>query len=151
MSPYYDLIFVHRDADRAGPDARHREIVAAVQEAGYDGQWVGIVPVRMTEAWLILEEEAIRYAVQKPRGRTALNLPAPSATERMADPKGVLDAALLSASGEHGRRRRAVQRLLPDLRSRLLANLPIGGPLEQVPSWVRFRDDTVAALRDLGG
>ena len=150
MAPYYDLIFVHRDADRAGPDARYREIVAAVQEAGYDGQWVSIVPVRMTEAWLILEEVAIRYAVQKPSGRMALNLPAPSATERMADPKAVLDAALLSASGEHGRRRRAVQRLLPDLRSRLLANLPIGGPLEQVPSWVRFRDDTVAALQELG-
>ena len=151
MAPYYDLIFVHRDADRAGPDARYREIVAAVQEAGYGGLWVGIVPVRMTEAWLILQEATIRNAVQKPRGRTDLNLPTPATVERMADPKAALDTALLNASGERGRRRRGVQRLLPDLRNRLLANLPVGGPLEQVPSWTRFRDDTVAALQAMRG
>ena len=151
MAPDYDLVFVHRDADRAGTDARYREIATAVEEAGYDGQWVGIVPVRMTEAWLILQEEAIRNAVQKPHRRTDLNLPTPAATERIPDPKAALDTALLNASGERGRRRRALHRLLPNLRNRLLENLPVGGPLEQVPSWARFRDDTAAALRELEG
>ena len=151
MVPDYDLVFVHRDADRAGPDARYREIATAVQEAGYGGQWIGIVPVRMTETWLILQEMAIRNAVQKPHGRTALNLPAPAAVERVANSKDVLDAALLNASGERGRRRRALQRLLPELRRHLLESLPVGGPLEQVESWARFRDDTAAALRQLSG
>lgn len=149
--PDYDLVFVHRDADRSGPDARYREIATAVQEAGYGGQWIGIVPVRMTETWLILQEVAIRNAVQKPDGREALNLPAPAAVECVANSKDVLDAALLNASGERGRRRRALQRLLPELRHQLLENLPVGGPLEQVESWARFRDDTAAALRELSG
>ncbi|MDE2961335.1 MAG: hypothetical protein OXU28_14990 [Chloroflexota bacterium] len=31
-------------------------------------------------------------------------------------------------------------------RNQLLENLPIGGPLERLESWTRFRDDTIAAL-----
>ena len=57
-----DLLFVHRDADHhrdthaAGAEKRCEEIVAAVQSAGHGGRYVGIVPVRMTEAWLLLNE-----------------------------------------------------------------------------------------------
>ena len=151
MAPHYDLIFVHRDADRAGADVRHREITEAVQQVGFDSQWVGIVPVRMTEAWLILQEQAIRHAVRKAHGRATLNLPTPVEAERMADPKTILDIALLDASDERGRRRKGIQRQLPNLRRQLLESLPVAGPLEQVPSWVRFRDDTVAALQQLPG
>lgn len=151
LAPHYDLIFVHRDADRAGADARYSEIAEAIQQVGYEGQWVGIVPVRMTEAWLVLQETAIRDAVWKLHRRTPLNLPTPAEAERMANPKAVLETALVSASGERGRRRREIQRLLPTLRRHLLENLPVGGALEQLPSWVRFRDDTIRALQELNG
>ena len=149
MAPHYDLIFMQRDADRAGADARYREIAEAIQQVGHGGPWVGVVPVRMTETWLVLEETVIRNAVRKPDRRTSLNLPTPAEAERMADPKSALEFALLNASDERGRRRKVVQRRLPQLRRQLLENLPVGGPLEQVPSWVRFRDDTVAALQAL--
>ena len=144
---YYDLLFVHRDADRAGVDARYREIDEAVQQSGYGGSWVGIVPVRTTEAWLLLDETAIRNIVRNLNGRIRLNLPSPAEAERLADPKSALRSAMLFAAGVHGRKRRELARELPNLRNRLLENLPIDGLLEQVPSWVRFRDDTVAALQ----
>ncbi len=145
-----DLLFVHRDADRAGVEARYGEIGEAVRQTGYNGLWVGMVPVRMTEAWLILDEAAIRRAVRRPHGRAPLNLPAPAEVERMANPKAALETALLEASEKSGRRRRNAQRGFPGFRRQLLQNLPVGGPLEQVASWARFRDDTIAALRGLG-
>lgn len=151
LTPHCQLLFVHRDADRASPDIRYREIVGAVHEAGYGGPWVGIVPVRMTESWLLLNEAAIRDIVGNPNGQTPLNVPSPVESEREADPKSVLRSAMLTAAEVQGRKRRSMNRRLPELRRQLLESLPIGGSLEQVPSWVRFRDDTVAALRRLGG
>ena len=41
----FDLLLVHRDADRAGAETRYREIASAISSVGYSGQWVGIVPV----------------------------------------------------------------------------------------------------------
>ncbi len=147
----YDLLFVHRDADNAGADARYREIEAAVQDSEYDGPWVGIVPVRMTEAWLLLDERAIRQVVRNPHSRTQLTLPSPNEAERRANPRAILETALLDACEKRGRRRTDMQRALPDICQRLLQNLPVGGPLEQLASWARFRDDTIAALRELNG
>ena len=144
-----DLLFVHRDADSAGAEARYGEIEAAVRRVARDGpSWIGVVPVRMTEAWLLLDEAAIRDVVGKPGGRAPLGLPAPRHAERVANPKERLRDALLAASGNRGRRRRRFDREFPRLRRRLLEDLPIGGELERLESWVRFRDDTIRALRD---
>ncbi len=145
----FDLLFVHRDADNAGANPRYHEIENAIQEAEYRGPWVAIVPVRMTEAWILLDEAAIRRVVRRPDGRTLLALPTPRESERMADPKTILETVLLDASETRGRRRREIREDLPNLRRQLLRNLPVGGPLEQLASWSRFRDDAVAALQIL--
>ena len=145
----YSLLFVHRDSDRDGPDARHGEISRAIEEATFSEPWIGIVPVRMTEAWLLLDEVAIRDVVGNPNGRAQLNLPSPVEAERMADPKTTLQSVLLTAGDVQGRRRRKLEQRFPRIRNQLLENLPVGGPLEQLPSWVRFRDDTIAALQQL--
>ena len=143
-----DLLFVHRDADNAGAEARYREIETAVRGLRQERmQWIGVVPVRMTEAWLLLDEAAIRNVVGKPGGRAPLDLPAPERAERVANPKEQLRDALLTASGTRGRRRRRFAREFPRLRRRLLQDLPIGGELERLESWTRFRDDTAAASR----
>ena len=145
-----DLLFVHRDADNAGAEARYREIEAAVRDAARDGlPWTGVVPVRMTEAWLLLDEAAIRNVVGKPGGRTPLDLPAPGRAERVVNPKERLRDALLAASENRGRRRRRFDREFPRLRKRLLEDLPIGGELERLESWAKFRDDTVDAVRNI--
>lgn len=146
-----DLLFVHRDSDRAGANARYTESTEAIHIVGYRGPRVGIVPVRMTEAWLLLSESTIRNVVRKPRGRRPLNLPAPNEVERLANPKAALETALLEASEKSGRQRREVVRRFPGFRRQLIQNLPLGGSLEQVESWASFRDDTAAALRELSG
>jgi hypothetical protein len=44
----------------------------------------------MTEAWLLIDEKAIREAAGNPKGRQPLNLPKPSKTEELSDPKETL-------------------------------------------------------------
>ncbi len=151
-----DLLLVHRDADSlvetasSGPQKRANEIEVAVRDSGYSGPWVAIVPVRMTETWLLMDEEAIRQVSRRPHDNTPLGLPSPGQVESESDPKGCLEQALLTASGMSGRRLQKYKRDIPHLRRRLLEELPQGGPLQQVPSWVRFRDNLLAALSALG-
>lgn len=143
-----DVLFVHRDADSAGAEARFLEITRAVEVACVTVPWVTVVPVRMTEAWLLLDEAAIRKAVGRPNGRTPLDLPTPREAERRAKPKQILADAFLMASETTGRRKKQIGRNFPHYRTRLLADLPINGPVTQLASWMRFRDDTLATLRE---
>ncbi len=146
-----DLVFVHRDAESADSERRYQEIEDAIQNASFHRRWVGVVPVRMTEAWLLLDDHAIRDAVRKPNGTIPLSLPLPHECEQRADPKAILEAAFITASETTGRRRERIRKSFSTLRRTLLENLPVGGRLEQLESWRRFRDDTVAALRELAG
>lgn len=104
-----DLLFVHRDAEREEPIVRFQEIDEAIQTAtdrGFAVASVSVVPVRMTEAWLLFDEQAIRRAAGKPRGRQPLDLPSLNRLESLPDPKSDLREALRRASGLQGRRLR---------------------------------------------
>ena len=148
-----DLLLVHRDADAsqktrsAGAERRYAEIEEAVRDSGFTEPWVGIVPVRMTESWLLVDPSAIRYVAGRPLSNTPLDLPLLGRVELEPDPKARLVEALVTASGTNGRRRKRFIENIPTLRHQLLQDLPVGGPLEQVPSWVRFRADLLVALR----
>lgn len=101
----FDVIVVHRDADNAGPDPRTQEIINAVTTEAAAAQVVPVVPVRMTEAWLLLDEAAIRQVAGNPNGRVGLKLPKPHEVESVADPKHALRQCLLTAADCTGRRR----------------------------------------------
>lgn len=101
-----DLLFVHRDADRVGHGSRKEEITRGLDEAEIDVASVCVVPVRMTETWLLIDEQAIRAAAGQPRGRAVLNLPQLRHLEEEAYPKAALHQALRDASELRGRRLR---------------------------------------------
>jgi hypothetical protein len=101
-----DLLFVHRDDEGIGADLRQREIEnnwAATQQTA---ALICVIPVRMTEAWLIASEAPIRAAVGNPNGASPLNLPAAKNIESLPDPKAVLFEALKVASELNGTRKR---------------------------------------------
>lgn len=94
-----DYLFVHRDAESADPTVRTQEILQAWLSQTTTSKLVTIVPVRMTEAWLLLDERAIRAASGNPNGGLPLNLPAAANVEALKDPKAILFEALKAASG----------------------------------------------------
>ena len=114
------LLFVHRDAERVSLLDRKNEIEDAVNDARDRDMIppaIPVVPVRMTEAWLFFDEQAIRAAAGNPSGLVDLALPRLTEVEGISAPKSVLRRAILDAT-EKGTRRRdrfgvgsAVQRI----------------------------------------
>jgi hypothetical protein len=60
----------------------------------------------MTEAWLLIDEEALRRAAGNPNGRTPLKLPSITQLENIPNPKDELHRLLKDASELTGRRLR---------------------------------------------
>ena len=103
-----DLLFVHRDAERQPFDQRKTEIRSALDtiRSSAAPPWVCVIPVRMTEAWLLIDEAAIRHAAGNRSGRQPLEIPGLLQLEDLPDPKAVLHELLRRASGLQGRRLR---------------------------------------------
>jgi hypothetical protein len=127
-----DLLFVHRDAEGGAVDAREQEVRDAAALLVNPPSHVCLVPVRMTESWLLLDEQAIRSAAGNPRGTSPLQLPAARAIENLADPKARLFEALVAASDRTGRRRRKFR---PDVARHRVAELLHAPALRQLPSF----------------
>lgn len=145
----YDLAVLHRDSDKEDPRTRRDEIADAITAEWPELRHIPVVPVRMLEAWLLLDEQAIRLVSGNPNGRVPLNLPKPSTVERLADPKQQLKETLSTASGCRGRRLADLNKRFPHNRHRLLDLLDRDGPVSEVPSWRAFVVDLVSALQSL--
>lgn len=98
-----DVLFVHRDAENQAPELRRLEIANTLRKTLV--KHVAVVPIRMTEAWLLADEQAIRSAAGNPNGKEELNLPDVRRLEDLPDPKKILHDALSIASGLNVRRR----------------------------------------------
>lgn len=96
-----DILFVHRDAEAMAIDLRISEINEAVVKV--HDNFVPIVPIRMTETWLLSDEYAIRSAAENRSGRVDLNIPVKRNWESLNDPKKILFDALITASEKSGR------------------------------------------------
>lgn len=101
-----DVLFVHRDADREAYSTRVTEIRRALSQVD---EWdiersIPVIPVRMTEVWLLINESALRHAAGNPNGRQQLEIPSLNRLEQLADPRQVLHQLLKDASELSGRR-----------------------------------------------
>jgi hypothetical protein len=128
-----DLLFIHRDAEREPYAARKQEIQSAV-EAAQTTPAVCVIPVRMQEAWLLIDEGAIRFAAGNPNSRHTLNLPALK--------------NLLHASGLSGRR-------LKDFRPHAAAHrvaefIEDFSPLRQLSAFAALEADIQLTLNERG-
>ncbi|KAB7729107.1 DUF4276 family protein [Rudanella paleaurantiibacter] len=100
-------LFVHRDAEKQTVEMRQQEIDDAWREqkkTASQYQIVSVIPVRMTEAWLLIDEQAIRVAAANPSGKQRIQLPSVRLLESLSDPKNKLKQLLREASGLQGRR-----------------------------------------------
>jgi hypothetical protein len=138
-----DILFIHRDAEAQSPDYRRIEIQNAVQRLEQMQPVVCVVPVRMTEAWLLLDEVAIRKAAGNPKGRLPLNLPASASIERVTNPKEELYQALRTASEQTGRR---LRNLRVDERRHRVAELMDYALLHDLPAFQSLEDEVKETL-----
>ena len=143
-----DLLFVHRDAERQDPASRYDEISQAAEAVEVDlPPVVPVVPVRMTEAWLLFDELAVRRAAGNPNGSDPLSVPVRDPQE-LADPKDFLHDALRTASGLSGRRRHKFN--VRDAVHRVAEYVQDFAPLRELSAFRRLEEDLAGALRQGG-
>lgn len=134
-----DWLFIHRDAEKQPIHERKSEIEtawASVSRQHGTQRMVSVVPVRMVEAWLMFDEQAIRQAAGNSNGKERLQLPKWQAIEQLPDPKRELHVLLRKASGLSGRR---LQKLNVSRAVQLIAeNITDFSPLRNLPAFVEF-------------
>jgi hypothetical protein len=146
-----ELLFVHRDCEAQTIADRRREIGDALEVvfgASHNRViTVCVVPRRMTEAWLLISERAIRIASGNPNGQTPLLIPAHNVLEELPNPKETLFALLRSASELHGRRLRSlrVHRLI----HRVIELIDDFSPLRTLPAFAAFEEQLGNSLGEL--
>jgi hypothetical protein len=127
-----DLLFIHRDAEAAPSKDRQQEIEKAAAQLANPPTHICLIPIRMTESWLLLDQQAIRTAAGNPRGTAPLELPSSKTIERLADPKTRLFDALNAATDNTGRRKRQFK---PEAARHRVAELMNLASLRQLPSF----------------
>lgn len=144
-----DLLFIHRDAEGEDPKTRYKEIGNAIREAtkrGFQAPAVCVVPVRMTEAWLLFDELAIRLAAGNPNGRIPLSIPELSVIEQIRDPKNTLFNLLREASGLSGRRLKTFD--MAESRIRITELIADFSPLRKLSAFQRLEQDISSLKRN---
>lgn len=147
-----DLLFVHRDAETESCARREAEIRESwtASTRGHALPVIAVVPVRMQEAWLLIDEAALRRAAGNPAGRQPLNMPDVARLEDLPDPKQLLHELLRDASGLHGRRRlRHFKRDVGSRVHRLAEKIDDFSPLRELPAFRRV-ERQVAEYRQRG-
>ena len=151
---YYpcDILFIHRDAENQSIEARHREIEQAISSISNDIKVppkILVVPVRMTEAWLIINEEAIRRASDNPNGTIELTVPKIDAIENISNPKGLLHQLLIDASEKHGRMLKQFKARVNKAVHRVADNINDFSVLRELSAFNRFEEDVKNLLNEL--
>lgn len=126
------LMFVHRDAESMSVEQRLAEFDGAPAAV------VPVIPVRMTEAWLLISARAIAEAADRPE--TEVTVPAVRDVASLADPKLELEQLLLAAAGHpSGRRGKKFRASLVSRRVNVATLIEDYAPLEGVPAFQAFQ------------
>jgi hypothetical protein len=147
-----DILFIHRDAEGTSHQSRCSEICEAVQSLSeHDRQtpYICVVPVRMTEAWLLFDEKAIRRAASNPNGKMNLDLPPFNEVERVQNPKQVLFQAIKVASGLNARRQGKIN--LSVCRHRIAEVVSDFSPLRNLRAFKMLEKDLLHIKNRIGG
>ncbi len=145
-----DVLFVHRDAESSEPAVRrHRleEIRRAMPP--HTVPCIPIVPVRMTEAWLLIDRQAICRAADNPASRADLSLPPLRRLEQESDPKELLHELLIAASEFTGRRRDKIRGELSWRRVRVAEYIDDFSPLRRLAAFTAFEEEARRVVEQL--
>ena len=142
-----DILFVHRDAESLAMARRIQEIQNQLVEL--DKPYIPIVPIRMTEAWLLVDEQAIRAAANNPNGKTKLRLPGVNKLEKLLKPKDVLFEKLKLASELSSGR---LRKFRPETcRHRVAELISDFSQLRNLSAFVQFENSLAESIQALAG
>jgi hypothetical protein len=137
-----DILFIHRDAEKEPAQNRYDEINQAISALPPEiarPSFVAIVPVRMSEAWMLSSEIALRKAAGNPNGKNPLELPVARKIESVPDPKRLLHQLLTESCGLPGQRKSKFNAAKASLL--VTGHTAEFSALRQLPSFQRLEQD----------
>lgn len=143
-----EILFVHRDAEKETIDKRLQEIQEALESIRENIPWVGVVPIRMQEAWLLIDADALRRAVDGTDRRLPV-LPPIKRLETLPDPKQKLRDLMRQASGVRGRKLKKFNRDLEQRIQRLAETIDDFSPLRELSAFRHLEKDIQRVLRNI--
>ena len=127
------LLFVHRDSENMTLEERLKEF-----ESTSGSNVVPVVPVRMSESWILFDGGAIARAAGS--SIHTVSVPRISGIESISDPKQHLDSLLLEAAGNpSGRRGKNFRRSLVERRMSVASFISDYSPLEGLTAFRSFQ------------
>jgi hypothetical protein len=145
-----DILFVHRDAEKEPFQNRKNEILKFFKKvnANFLEKLVPVVPVRMMETWLLIDENALKIAAGNRKYAQKIALPRHNNLESLPDPKDYLHNLLREVSGLKGRK---LQSLRVSQSVHLIAdNIDDYSKLRHLAAFQELEKDVKLALTQLG-
>lgn len=128
------VVFVHRDSENLTLENRLREFHGVTR-----ADVVPVVPVQMSEAWILFDGAAVAKAAGSPAAEVVA--PVVAEIENIRNPKARLDELLFRAAGwPAGRRGRNFRRSIAKRRVNVAAHIADYSPLEGVLAFRRFQE-----------
>jgi hypothetical protein len=97
------LLFIHRDGESNDFNIIEKRKFEIFENQLAHDNVVAVIPIKMTETWLLINEEAIKKAAGNPNYKGTILLPRTAALENEPNPKELLFSLLENASGLKGR------------------------------------------------
>jgi hypothetical protein len=142
------ILFVHRDAEGLPRESRFAEIRSNILAEAGAATIIPVVPVRMSEAWFLIDETALRVASGNPNGSVRIELPRLKELEGLPDPKAILRNLLKTASELQGRR---LQKFNADRACLRIADFITDfGPLRNLTAFRALESDVRQMCHDRG-
>ncbi len=107
----YHALIIHTDADHHSAERalneRFQPGLLLAQEAGINHHLVPLIPIRMTEAWLLADPESLCQVIGTRMTANDVGVPErPHQVESDPDPKATLQEVVRRATAQRGRRRK---------------------------------------------
>lgn len=147
------VLFVHTDSDnKDDSDVFNNKIFPAIElikqkeEDAVCKKIVAIVPVQMTESWMLADKELLKNEIGI-KG-TDIELGIHRDPEEIADPKAVIESIIRISKENQVKRRRNKGITIADLYQIVGQKTDIS-KLEKLPSYLKFKNSLIEILREL--
>jgi hypothetical protein len=146
---YFHVICVHCDSDTGTTEPVLRNKINPAfnlvnKTAGTCKNLVAVIPVQMTEAWMLADIELFLKEINTNKSCNDLSLPCKThQIEKIADPKSRIKNAIRTAQTNTPKRRNKLS--ISDLYTPISQKLTLQ-KLEQLPSFIAFKENAKQSL-----
>ena len=146
------LLFVHTDSDSVNDDLIFQSKIIPAQtllrdqDDSYCKDIIAIVPIQMTESWMIADKKLLKEEIGIEKSDTELNIHLNP--ELISNPKYVIESIIRLSKEDETKRKRNKGLNIADLYQIIGQKIELT-ELEKLSSYLKFRNSLIEKLREL--